>query len=629
MKKIIFIIILLLTPVITQADGPTIVINEIAWMGNENSSNDEWIELYNNTDEEIDLTGWKLTAQDGSPDIELTGTIAPEGFFILERTDDDSAPDVVANQIYSGSLGNSGEYLKLINTAEELIDKIDASEAWPGGDNTTKQTLERIDEANWQTSLDSGGTPKQTNSINPDQPEDTEDENDEEENSEEENLANNSTANTATAPAKKGDIVISEILPNPEGNDLKEEFIELENVSNRSIDITNWKLTNSSKQEYIITSWQLQPGSIITIYRAKSNLALNNTKETVFLYTADNKLINRLEYKNAPAGKSLQIDRVEKIWNNPTPNVKTIIEPVVLLQADIQGPTKAEIGQIISFDGSDSFDPAKRELKYLWTFGDGRQAQGVTAKQLYIKEGKYDILLTAYVNDLASSTDKLTITITNPNNDTPTKEPEIVTPTTTEQLLNFDKIPFIFISEFLPNPTGSDTEDEFIELFNNEGTIIDLTGWQLDDEDGGSKPYIFKNEIIKPGQYLALYRKQTKLALNNDADTIQLIAPDHRIADLVTYEESSEGVSYVLDENFIWLKSSTPTPGEINVLNDLNKQNEIKDNAEANPDQKVLGVKQENPDPQPKTNKNKYIAVGASALFIFGLGAIKNLKKSK
>ena len=63
----------------------SVVINEIAWMGTVVSSADEWIELKNNTDGEIDLTNWTLKAIDGSPEINLSGIISASGYFLLER----------------------------------------------------------------------------------------------------------------------------------------------------------------------------------------------------------------------------------------------------------------------------------------------------------------------------------------------------------------------------------------------------------------------------------------------------------------------------------------------------------------------------------------------------------------
>ena len=56
-----------------------VIISEIAWMGTTTSFNDEWIELYNNTGGNIDLTGWTLSAADGTPSIALASTIPAGG----------------------------------------------------------------------------------------------------------------------------------------------------------------------------------------------------------------------------------------------------------------------------------------------------------------------------------------------------------------------------------------------------------------------------------------------------------------------------------------------------------------------------------------------------------------------
>lgn len=141
-----------------------VVINEIAWMGTATSTpNDEWIELKNISDQKIDLTGWTLKAIDKTPQISLTGIIPTQGYFLLERTNDDTVPEIPANQIYTGALGNNGEKLELFNKENNLIDSVDCSNGWLAGDNSTKQTMERIGE-NWQTSQNPGGTPKQANS---------------------------------------------------------------------------------------------------------------------------------------------------------------------------------------------------------------------------------------------------------------------------------------------------------------------------------------------------------------------------------------------------------------------------------------------------------------------------------
>lgn len=131
----------------SAAKGATLgpVINEIAWAGNTNSADDEWIELYNPSDERFLLKGWKLEAADGSPSIPLEGELPSGGYFLLERTDDTSVPNIKANQLYTGSLDNKGEVLRLIDANGVVRDEVNTSEGWPAGDNTTKATMARDD----------------------------------------------------------------------------------------------------------------------------------------------------------------------------------------------------------------------------------------------------------------------------------------------------------------------------------------------------------------------------------------------------------------------------------------------------------------------------------------------------
>jgi len=153
------------------AQEKTIVINEIAWMGTQEQWQNEWVELYNPTDSPISLDKWILKAKDDSPKIELSGTIGAHSYFLLERTDDTTVPEIPADQIYKGGLNNQGEHLVLLNDLEKVVDEIDCLLGWFNGSNETKKTMERIDPlvdgshpSNWKTSQKAGGTPGQENS---------------------------------------------------------------------------------------------------------------------------------------------------------------------------------------------------------------------------------------------------------------------------------------------------------------------------------------------------------------------------------------------------------------------------------------------------------------------------------
>lgn len=127
-------------------------LNEVAWMGSTGSSNAEWIELANTGSAAVDLAGWRLESSSGAPDITLSGSIAANGFFLLERTSDDSVPGIAADQIYTGSLPNGGTVLALLDSTGTLVDSADGSDSWStlGGDNTTKDTAQRTS-SGWVT----------------------------------------------------------------------------------------------------------------------------------------------------------------------------------------------------------------------------------------------------------------------------------------------------------------------------------------------------------------------------------------------------------------------------------------------------------------------------------------------
>ncbi len=146
------------TKTISVATIP-IAINEIAWMGTSASSNDEWLELKNNTPYNIDLSQWALESKSGTPYIKLSGMIGPRKFILLERTNDETVSDITSSAIYTGALNNSGEQLILFH-ASTIFDST-PSGAWVAGENTgstTRKTMERVSpkesgtlETNWKT----------------------------------------------------------------------------------------------------------------------------------------------------------------------------------------------------------------------------------------------------------------------------------------------------------------------------------------------------------------------------------------------------------------------------------------------------------------------------------------------
>ncbi|MDD5555445.1 MAG: lamin tail domain-containing protein, partial [Candidatus Pacebacteria bacterium] len=157
-KKLALIVFLLLIFQTAKAD---VLINEICWMGNEESSSNEWIELYNTADQDVVLNNWKIIISQ-TKTINLKGIIPANGFYLLGRNKNQADLDL----IHSKALNNKGEIIELIDSNNNIIDRIDCSQGWDYGNNETKKTMERsLDLKSWQTSLNVGGTPKQANSL--------------------------------------------------------------------------------------------------------------------------------------------------------------------------------------------------------------------------------------------------------------------------------------------------------------------------------------------------------------------------------------------------------------------------------------------------------------------------------
>ena len=282
-----------------------VVFNEIAWMGNQESGSKEWLELYNNTDFLVSLDNWKITAADGIPNITLKGSIPSHGFYLLERTSDQTLPGISANQIYTGTLENIGENLKLIDQNNNLIDEIIATDGWPGGDNSTKQTMETLRQAQgenrvWQTSQNPGGTPGSKNSV-----------------LSKTNLSPTPSTPPVLAPSLSPTvqklnyaqgIVFNEILVSPSGPDETEEWLELFNKNDFLVDLSGWKISDSfgKTKEYSFPENSLvPPQEYLVIRRPESGIVLNNQEEKLILSSPDNQIIDSVYYKGSVLSQSL------------------------------------------------------------------------------------------------------------------------------------------------------------------------------------------------------------------------------------------------------------------------------------------------------------------------------------
>jgi len=154
-KKLALISLLVFQP------AQAVLINEICWMGDQESSASEWIELYNPASQAVYLDNWKIIISEKKT-INLNGSIPANGFYLLGRNKNQAGLDL----LHTKALNNNGESIRLVDQNNNNVDAVDCLEGWSYGSNETKKTMERsLDLKNWQTSLNPGGTPKQKNSL--------------------------------------------------------------------------------------------------------------------------------------------------------------------------------------------------------------------------------------------------------------------------------------------------------------------------------------------------------------------------------------------------------------------------------------------------------------------------------
>ncbi len=502
-----------------------VVINE--FLPNPEDGEKEWVELYNNTNQEIDLAGWVVEEGSGAQ-TKISGKILPKGFFVVEGI--------------KGYLNNKGDIIFLKDPSGKVIDKVAYGNFDDGNlsDNAKLpflgSSLARVvdgkdsDQDFLDFEIASKPTPGAKNEFE------------------------------RKSECQRG-IFLSEVLPNPEGDDLEKEFIELKNENDFDVDLEGYQLKDESQRIFTISSkvfssTKIPKKGFFVLWRKETKIALNNSgKESVYLFCPDYTLVDQVSF-DASQKEGASFAKDEKgnwLWTKKvTPGKENEFErlnfpPKIVVEFSEKG----KVGEEFLFDASDSFDEDGDEIFFFWDFGEGEKREGSIQKYVFKKSGTFSVKLE--VKDRLGAVSSKTLKV--------------------EVLPNEEKLAFApsfnchpLISEFLPNPEGKD-DGEWVELFNPCEKEFDLSFWYLDDEEGSSKPYRFSEGTkILPGEYLVFSRKETKIALNNSKDCVRLLDPSKEVVDEVCFEKAPFNQSFALfeDGDFEWTKK--PTPGFKNEL---------------------------------------------------------------
>lgn len=272
-----------------------IVFNEIQYAPVGGDS-EEFVELYNNDAESVDMTGWKIKGIDVT--FPAGTVILPNDYLVVAKWSPTfiskyGSGKYVAADFTDGQLKNGGEALRLLNATGQVIDSINYElTGWNqahGG-----PSLERInptaptnDPANWAPSSAAFGTP---------------------------DAVNNPAIGSSLPPTPLNyNLVINEIMyENRDFNDLKGsnlEFIELYNCGNQSVDLSEFYFNKSIEYRFPVGS-SIAPNSYLVLSRNKSAFKLlygfdsfdqydgnlDNAGEHIVLYNENGYVVDSLSY---------------------------------------------------------------------------------------------------------------------------------------------------------------------------------------------------------------------------------------------------------------------------------------------------------------------------------------------
>ncbi len=466
-----------------------IVINEI--ISDPVSGGVEAVELFNNTDKEIDLESWKIREGGGS-ETDLNGKISSKGFHSIFKL--------------KGNLNNSGDIVELIDLNDLVIDSVSYGN-WDDGnieDNAEfvkdPYSLARIIDG-FDSDFDLndfaatefisiGFENKIIFNI--------------EESSGDDNLGSSEKKVEKSKQEKKKDLVefskddyfgiyINEIFPNPKGSDKDHEFIEIVNSSSSTVNLEGLKLGDNSSKRFLIPDFELDPREYAVFERSETGISLNNSNgDSVYLFFPDSTVLDFVEYKKGLEDQSYSRN-FDNVWSwveTLTPEEENIFEKVV-----IQEVVEEKIEEKVAEEQVEEIEDLDQPI---------------------------------YVDN-------------------------------TDLLYNLE------ISEIFVNPKGVDS-GEFIEIHNPTDQIIEISGLKIDDEDGGSKPYVVERSIlIKSHEYLVFDKKQTGLTLNNTSDSVRLFFGESLLREII-YDSVKEDASYSFGQDGLWYWTSKITPGRSNKI---------------------------------------------------------------
>lgn len=353
------------------------------------------------------------------------------------------------------------------------------------------------------------------------------------------------------------DLLISEIMYNPEGNDSEREWIEIFNNSQKIFTIfggkRGWRINDGTNHLFEDINLSLNPGEILLIVQNKNkflseypdykgkiieapNMSLKNEEGMIIIYDENKNLVTQVSYSKRCGGYN----------NNRT---------IIFYQGNCYESKNLKGNPGIYPDELIVSQESKNETTNINLVLTERQQ--ITEKQ---------------------QTERATPTILT-SSEMVLEEKKDSSDNKINQIDEFD-YSFLVINEFFPNPKGSDENKEFIEIFNEGDKNLILDGLYL--KIGRYK--IKLSGEIKAKSFFVINNNEKNFYLRNSGESIELRDKNDNLIHKISYVgKAPEDLSFSrVEEEWIW---TYPTPGKDNnkenVLDNL-KEKESPNNKDLN-----------------------------------------------
>ena len=560
--------------------------------------NNEWVELYNDSDADVDISGWRLVDNNATRTLPVDSSVPARGFAVIVATSATLAfwdiPEE-ANVIDLGArigngLGNGGDELYLIDPEDEQIDAL----SWGSFTTVFDPAIPAIPAARRGASIarcpihvDTGTasdwvekempTPGSASeacrsSESPDDPagdeseeqdeqteegseeeaeeQDEQHEGDAENGAEEEQYEEQDEHEDEQSGMPASDrVLITEVyyfVEADRGSDPNNEWVELYNGTDESVDLSGWQLRDNGPARIFAEGTTLDSGQFALVVATSATLAFWDVPDDVLVIDLGARIGNGL----GNTGDELYLESPDETivdalsWGSFT----TVFDPAIpAIPAPRRGASIARCP--LTLDTDTASDWVEKEIP---TPGSASEAcLGADAPDGVEEEDDQDGTEEENGGAEESSEEDESRHEEDPNGSADEHE-ESTDPSEGTRGVVFSEIYY-----FVANDRGTDPNNEWVELYNAGDETVDLSDWLL--RDNNTARTLPEGSELASGQYMVIIATTTTLeywsilenavivnlnarignGLGNTGDQLYLLTPEEEVVDALSWGDDT------------------------------------------------------------------------------------------